>query len=169
MNVKKIASGLLATSMLLAMSTTAFAAGTNISTDGGTGETVISYGMDQSFVVTIPADFIIDGQTNKATAKVSASNVMIGDGKVLEVTITGDDYTDKWELIDKVEANNKLEYTIGTTDGGNDIISGSVVLAVDAGDAYNKTVEEVMHFEVIGTLSKAGEYDDTLTFTVDVN
>lgn len=167
MKTKKILSGLLAASMALAMSTTAFAG--SITTNNGTGETVLTYGMGQSFVVTIPADFIIDGQTNKATAEVTASNVMIGDGKVLEVVISGNDYTDKWELIDKAESTNTLEYTIGTTEGGNNIVSGSVVLDVAAGEAYNSTVEEVMHFTVVDTLSKAGEYDDTLTFTVDVN
>lgn len=168
MKTKKILSFVLAAVMMLSMATTSFAV--EVTSNGGSGETVVTYGMDEGFTVTIPANFTIDS-TKKATADVSASNVMIAHGKVLEVTVSGDDYdvTGSWELIDEAEASNKLTYTIGTTEGGTDIVNNSVVLSVGAGEAYSSTVTETMHFTVIDELSKAGTYKDTLTFTVGVN
>ena len=168
MKTKKILSLALVAIMMFSLATTSFAA--NISTDGGSQQTVVTYGMDEGFTVTIPANFTIDS-TKKATADVSASNVMIAHGKVLEVTVSGDDYdvTGSWELIDEAEASNKLTYTIGTTEGGSDIVNNSVVLSVGAGEAYGSTVTETMHFTVIDELSKAGAYTDTLTFTVSID
>lgn len=167
MKTKKILSLVLAAIMMLSMTTTSFAA--DISTDGGSQEVKVTYGMNEGFTVTIPTNFTID-ESKKATANVSASNVMIAHGKVLEVSVSGDDYdtTGSWELIDEAEAANKLTYTIGTTEGGADIVNNSVVLSVGAGEAYGSTVTEIMHFTVIDELSKAGTYKDTLTFTVSV-
>jgi len=168
MKTKKILSFVLVAVIMLSMATTSFAV--EVTSNGGSGETVVTYGMDEGFTVTIPANFTIDS-TKKATADVSASNVMIAHGKVLEVAVSGDDYdvTGSWELIDEVEASNKLTYTIGTTEDGTDIVNNSVVLSVGAGEAYGSTVTETMHFTVIDELSKSGTYKDTLTFTVGVN
>ena len=165
--MKKILSLALATIMMLSMATTAFAA--EIDTDGGSQETVVSYGMDDGFTVTIPTNFVIDTETNMATANVSASNVMIAHDKFLKVSISGNDYMDSWELIDESEAINMLTYTIGTTEGGSDIINNSVVLSVASGEAYNSIVTETMYFTVIDKLDESGVYKDTLTFVVEIN
>lgn len=165
--MKKTLSLGLALVLALSMAVPAFAA--NITTDGGTGSTVVTYGTDQGFTVTIPADFTIDAATKKATAEVKAENVLIPYGQVLNVRVTGADYTDKWELIDEAEATNKLTYTIGTTEGGNEIGNNSVVLDVESGEAYGSEVEETLYFTVTDTLTKAGTYTDTLTFTVSVD
>ena len=164
---KKILSSLLCLCMLLGTSVPAFASGTQI-TNENEGETIISYGMDQGFVVIIPADFTIDS-SRKATADVIAMNVMIPDGTTLKVFVSGDDYNGRWELIDESENINVLGYTIGTREGKSDIVNNSVVLSVGAGKAYNSTVTKTMYFEVIDTLTKAGNYSDTLTFTLEVD
>ncbi len=163
--MKKILSCVLCLAMMLSMGTVAFAS--EISTDGGSQNTVVTYGMSEGFTVTIPTNFTID-ETKKATADVSASNVVIAHGSTLKVAVSGNDYVDSWELVDEAEATNTLTYTIGTTEGGNDIVNNSVVLSVGAGEAYGSTVTETMHFTVIDELSKAGTYKDTLTFTVSV-
>ena len=163
--MKKILSCVLCLAMIASMGVTSFAA--EIDTDGGSQETVVTYGMAEGFTVTIPTNFTID-DSKKATANVSASDVMIAHGATLEVTISGNDYVDSWELIDTAEVTNQLTYTIGSTDGGSDIVNGSVVLSVASGEAYNSTVTETMYFTVVDELSKAGEYTDTLTFTVSV-
>jgi hypothetical protein len=164
--MKKILSGVLCGALLASMCVNAFAA--NISTDGGSEDVKVTYGVTQAFTVTIPADFTIDQATNKAVAQVSASNVMIEANSVLEVTINGHDYTDKWELVDTAESSNKLDYTIGKTEGASDIVNGSVVLSVAAGEAFDSTVAQDMHFTVVEELTKAGTYNDTLTFNVNV-
>lgn len=164
--MKKKLSIVLALALACSMAVPAFA--TDITTDGGAGETVVTYGTSQGFVVTIPADFEIDDSA-KATADVSAENVLLPYGKTLNVRISGDDYDDKWELIDVAEDTNRLEYTIGTTDGGDDIVNNSVVLAVASGDYHDSVKTETMHFTVVDTITKAGTYSDTLTFTVSVD
>ena len=161
--MRKIFSGILCIAMILSTSIIGFAA--EITTSGGKNQTVVSYGMDESFVVVIPADF--DLSSNGTTeAEVSASNVMIKDDTELVVFISGDDYVDNWELIDKNESDNRLVYTIGTTEGADDIVNNSEVLVVSAGEAYNNTVVEKMYFNIVDTVSQAGIYTDTLTFTV---
>jgi len=134
----------------------------------GSKDVNITYGVSQEFVVTIPTNFEIDTSSKAATAIVSASNVMISSNAVLEVSISGHDYADSWELIDETESANTLTYTIGTTAGATDIINNSVVLSVNAGEAYNSTVNETLYFTVVDELSKSGTYKDILTFNVQV-
>lgn len=165
--MKKTLSLVLVLALALSLAVPAFA--TDITSNGGTGETVVTYGTSQGFVVTIPADFAIDTETKKATAAVEAENVLLPYGKTLNVKISGDDYTDKWELIDAAEASNKLTYTIGKTDGASDVVNDSVVLSVDAGVAYDSSVSQTLHFAVVDDIAKAGTYADTLTFTVSVD
>ena len=164
--MKKTLSLALAAVMALSLAVPAFAA--DITTDGGSGTTVVTYGMSQGFTVTIPASIDLDADA-KATADVTAENVLIPFGKTLNVRVSGDDYTDKWELIDAASAANKLTYTIGTTDGASDIVNNSVVLDVDSGEASASTVTETLYFEVTDEITKAGSYADTLTFTVSVD
>lgn len=163
--MKKTLSMALALTLALSLAVPAFA--TDITVDGGVGETVVTYGTSQGFTVTIPADFTIDSATQKASADVEAENVLIPYGKTLNVRISGDDYVDSWELIDTAEASNQLTYNIGTTEGGDDIVNNSVVLSVASGNTSGAT--ETLYFEVIDTLTKAGTYTDTLTFTVSVD
>ena len=163
MKFKKLLSGMLCLAMLASTCISATAAQI---TSASSQNVVISYNMDQSFLVVIPANFNLSD--NKATADVSASNVLIPDSSSLQVTINGDDYVDSWELINEEESSDSLTYTIGSSVGGNDIINNSVVLSVGSGDAFNSTVSKTMYFTVIDTLSNAGTYRDTLTFTVNI-
>ena len=164
---KKILSSALCLFMLLSTSISVFASGTQI-TNINKGETIISYGMDQGFVVIIPADFEIDS-SNKAEAEVIAMNVMIADGTSLKVYVSGDDYNGRWELVDEAESANTLGYIIGSEEDGNDILNNGVVLSVNAGEAYDSTVIEKMYFKVVDTITKAGNYNDTLTFTLEID
>ena len=162
---KKLLSSALCLSMLLSTAIPAFA--TDL-TEATSGQTIVTYGMSESFTVVIPGNFTI-GNDGSANANVSAENVMLGANKSLAVTISGDDYVDKWELIDQAEASNKLTYTIGSTEGAADIVNDSIVLLVGAGEAYNSIVTETLYFTITDTLTKSGTYDDTLTFTVYVD
>lgn len=164
--MKKVLSLGMTLALCLSLAVPAFAAGTNISTDGGTGNTVVTYGMSQGFVVTIPADFNI-GSSLEATADVVASDVMIPYGTTLNVRVSGDDYVDKWELIDVASATNKLTYAITQDSGAKTINNNDIVLAVDSGDVTGAT--ETLEFKITDTVVKAGTYQDTLTFTVSVD
>jgi len=161
---KRILSSILCLVMLLGLYIPVSADELN---DTGSKNVTVSYGMGESFMVTIPANFAIDSSA-KATANISASNIMIGSNKSLKVYISGHDYDDSWQLIDETEPLNTLTYTIGSTEGGNDIVNNSIVLSVAAGEAYNSTVIETLYFTVVDDLTKSGTYSDVLTFTVDV-
>ena len=165
--MKKILSFILCIAMILSMSVTALAS--NITFDGGVNETLVTYGMSEGFTVTIPTDFTIDN-SGETSAEVSASHVMLAHGNILEVTVSGHDYesTGSWELVDEAEATNMLTYTIGSTDGASDIVNNSVVLAVEAGEAWDETITKIMYFTVVDELINAGNYKDTLTFTVGI-
>lgn len=168
--MKKTISLLLVLVLMLAVAMPVFA--TEITTDAtgsNAGETVVTYGFSQSFLVVIPADFEISSSTKMATADIKASDVVLAYGKTLNVKISGHDYDDAWELIDVASADNKLEYTIGTSEGANDIVNNSVVLSVAAGDNWDSEVVETMYFKVIDNNTTAGQYSDTLTFTVSVD
>ena len=164
--MKKFLSSVLCLAMLLSMGTTAFA--TNISTDGGSQNVVVSYGMSQSFVVTIPGE-VNFGMSDYTKVQLSAENIIIPHGTTLEVKVSGDDYVDKWELIDTVEASNKLTYTIGSDNfDTDDIVNNSVVLSVASGEAADSMVRKTIYFYLVDEVTKAGSYTDTLTFTVSV-
>lgn len=141
---------------------------TTISTETS-GETVVSYGMDESFIVTIPSRLRISYESDTGEMDISASNVMIGDGKVLEVTISSENYNNRWELEYTRTPYTRLTYRIGTTEYGRDIVNNSVVLSVAAGEAYNSTVTQTLYVYVSETLRYSGTYKDYLTFTVSIN
>ena len=144
-----------------------FASETQITGDGSatkTGSMEITYGVASGYTVTIPAD--VDFTTGKtATRTIEASDVMIGYGKVLEVKVQGENYNEGWFLADKEASTNTLAYTLKSGDG-TAITNNGVVLAVDAGNAGGSNE---LSFELIGIPIKAGEYADTLTFTVSVD
>ena len=132
-------------------------------------EIEVTYGMTGEYLVTIPYSFDIDTETKKAEVAVSATNVLIPHNSTLNVGIVSDDYVDAWELIDTADSSNILEYVIGTTDGGNDVVSGTTVLSVASGEAPNSTVEQPLYFEIVDDIVKAGNYSDFITFTVAIN
>lgn len=168
--MKKMLSVILAFVLVMSMATTVFAADAEITTGGNqSAETVVTYDMTEGYTVIIPESVVIDATTKKGTAIVGAENIVIAYGKTLNVTISGDDYADAWELIDVADATNKVKYLIGTTEGGEDIVNESVVLTSAAGDNWNSKVEETIYFSLGEDVEKAGSYEDTLTFTVSID
>ena len=166
--MKKILAIALAGAMVMSMSTTVFA--TEIGVDGTqNAQTTVTYGPQGGYTVVIPESIVIDNQTNKGSAIISAENVMIGYGTTLNVTISGDDYAGAWELIDESDADNKIEYIIGTEEGEDDIVNNSIVLSSAAGDNWNSKVEETLYFEIAEDVEVAGSYEDILTFTVTID
>lgn len=165
--MKKIVSVLLALVMALSLGVSAFA--TDVTVDGSqSADTTVTYGLDSSYLVVIPESVVIDTNTHKGEATVSAENVLLGYGETLNITVANAENEDKWYLVDKTAADNTLEYTIGKTDGAADVTNESVVLSVAAGDKWNEKVEQALYFELAEDVTKAGDYSDTLTFTVDV-
>ena len=130
-----------------------------------TGTMDITYGVASGYTVTIPADLILEGTTAE-TSTVSATNVKIPYGTSLKVTISSDNYDGGWYLVDEDATANKVEYTIEDTNG--EIAEDGIVLEVQAGAADLKGSNELT-FQVPVEPTKAGDYKDTLSFTVAVS
>lgn len=157
--MKKLLTLVLAVMMLCSVSVTAFAA--DLDEDNKVGTITVSYGVADGYVVTIPADVIVS--TAGVETTLSASSVLIPDGKTLSVSVTSAN-SYKLEC-----AGSKIPYTvsIGETKQtaatftalsiASGITSGSVKLTFKTTDAD------------IAKATKSGNHTDTLTFTCGVN
>lgn len=158
--MKKFFAILLAIAMMATMSVTAFAA----TIEGNEGSVEVTYGVEDSYVVTIPASFTV-GATEGT--EVSASDVVIGYGEQLTVSISSTNYdteSSKWYLVDTANAENKLNYTIKVGDA--DVVNNGVILTVPAGTA--ETVSASLATALVDQATVSGTYKDTITFTVTV-
>lgn len=165
--MKKFLSSVLCLAMLLSMGTTAFAS--NISTDGGSQDVVVSYGMSEGFTVMIPSAISLESMDGDIYGEgiICAENVMIGAGKTLKVRLSGHDYVDKWELIDTNESANRLTYSV-TTENLVPVYNNDVILSVASGEIPHNQKLAYVCITLLDEMTKAGNYTDTLTFTVEV-
>lgn len=160
--MKKLLTLLLTAALATAAATTAFAAEIKSDTNGNPtptkSDTTVTYNVDSTYTVTIPASVTLGG-----TATVSASNVKINKGQTLKVTLSKANENDNTF---KVKANGaELTYTVkkGTTD----IAVGSEVLAVNSTTSGNDLKAE-LSFIAPKSTTYAGDYTGTVTFTVSV-
>lgn len=157
--MKKLLIIVLAVVMLCSVSVTAFAA--DLDEDNKVGTVTVSYGVAEGYVVTVPTDVIVS--TAGVETSLSASSVLIPDGKTLTVSVTSANnfalanagstipYTVFVGEIEQTEASfTALSLASGTT-------SGDVTLTF-------KTTEAD-----IENATKSGNHTDTLTFTCAVN
>lgn len=173
--MKKVLSVLLAAAMLLALCIPAFAA--DITTDGGTGDTIIktdtlidtnSDGVGdtdaESFKVTIPADTVIPWATTDSVTNLPYYvEAHLKFGKHLTVAVSND-------------GENTMKYAVGGTTltlaytlGGDTAFDTVTPVAYDT--VNDRGVEKTLTVSVAGddwNTAVVGEYADTLTFTVDV-
>lgn len=158
--MKKIISFALAVMMIATMTITSFAQ----EVTNGSGTVEVSYGVSESYTVTIPADITLVANQG-SNMEISASNVVIPYGQQLTVSIGSNNYADsKWYLIDTANGENKLEYSV--KNGEDAVASGSTILTVAAGTTGDQTA--TLTTNLVGTATSSGTYKDTLTFTVNV-
>ena len=131
-----------------------------------TSNVTLVYGTNETFLIYIPSGFGFNNK--KVVAEVSALDVMLEHGAVLNIGVTGNDYVDSWEVIDIVDKNKSLTYIIGTADGKDDVKNNSIILSVNAGESYDSQVSVQLYFEITDSM-QPGNYNDMLTFVVDVN
>lgn len=114
--------------------------------------TTITYHVDPSYVVTIPAT-----TTLGSNLEVSASNVIIEYGKKLNVKINGN-----FKL-----SNNNHEVTYSVTSNDVAVKTGDTVLTVDP--AESNSGSSTLVFKVpSGGFKYAGDYSGTINFTISV-
>lgn len=164
MKTKKIISFALAMIMLLSITITASAQ--RIVHDGDFKHVTVTYGVDMEFIVTIPANIQINA-AGIGSAEITASNVFLPVDRNLEVAVSGDDYVDKWEIINQSDSENKIQYFI--YNGAEEVNNNDVVLLVSPGEAYDSTKTTNLTLSIDGVPTTADSYIDTLTFTASLS
>ena len=128
-----------------------------------TFEAVVTYGVSASYGLTVPESVVINPESNSGTATFEVESLVLPTDATLKIKISGADYVDKWELIHTKDANEKLEYRIGSTPGASDIKNNDVIFSATSGESEK---EGSIHLSMPEGASVAGIYQDTLTFTV---
>ena len=157
--MKKLFSFILTVALMATMSVTAFA--TDVTTDGGTGFTNVYFGVDPTYTVTIPAKVELqkidtDGAItyeNDYTITAEAG-VRLLKNEYIEVTVASD-----FKMTTTEGAT--LDYTI-TKDAA--ALVDSIVAEFDTDKAAQSTTIHIAAADP----DYAGEYKDTVTFTVAV-
>lgn len=161
--MKKLLAVVLALTMALSLSATAFAADINQDADPKTGNTNVSFSVDPTYMVTIPETVVLDKVDNgsvtyEQTADVTAdAGVRLLEDEKIKVTLASD-----FELKTSDAAAYALPYTV-TVDGA-EIADGDVVATFDT-----SLTEQTSTLKFAAADPEfAGEYKDTVTFTIAV-
>lgn len=157
--MKKLLTFVLAVLMLCSVSVTAFAA--DLDKGNNVGSMTVSYGVDEGYVVTIPADVTVS--TAGVETTLSASKVLLPDGKTLTVSVaSANDF--------KLEyAGSKIPYTVSV--GNTEQTTATfTALSITSGTTSGsvKLTFKTTNADIAGA-TKAGNHTDTLTFTCGVN
>ena len=157
--MKKLLALILAVALMATMSVTAFA--TDVTTDGGTGSTNVYFGVDHTYTVTIPAQVELqkidtDGAiTYENDYSITAeAGVRLLKNEYIEVTVASD-------YVMETPQGATLAYTI-TKD------NAALVNAVVATFNTNKAEQTSKIHIAAGDPDFAGNYSDTVTFTLTV-
>ena len=159
--MKKLLTIMLALVMVLSLSVTAFAADNTFSPSDITAkDTNVTFNVDPTYTVTIPATITLakDAETGsyKQDATITATGVRLLEGKVINVTLAGD--------FTLTAGTTNWPYTVTVGDSVGEIASGGTVATFET-----KTTAQtsVLHFAAANP-TYAGDYSDTVTFTIAV-
>ena len=154
--MKKLFALILTVAMLFSLSVTAFAANTT------GGETELSFNVDPTYTVTIPATVELERQEDNGTVTyendytlTAKAGVRLKKGEYIEVTVASD-----FKMTTTEGAT--LDYTITAE---NAAVANNGVVAEFATDKAKQTA--TIHIAA-NDPDFAGEYKDTVTFTLTV-
>jgi uncharacterized protein YxeA len=154
--MKKLFALILAVALMATMSTTAFAANTT------GGSTEVSFNVDPTYTVTIPATVELERQEDNGTVTYendytigANAGVRLKKNEYIEVTVASD-----FEMTTTEGAT--LAYTI--TAEGAAVANNGVVAEFET----NKSAQSTTIHIAANDPDYAGEYKDTVTFTVAV-
>lgn len=172
--MKKLLSAVLAAAMCCVMAVPAFAADTVIvpDEDGNPspdrGDTTVSFNIAPTYTITIPEKVELERKVDAADgtvtyerdAEITAENVRLAEGETIQVTLTGD------FALDVAGATEyTLPYTVTAGENPDAVSSGGVVATFGTSTA---TQTGALHFAA-GNPTCAGNYSDTVTFTLSVS
>ena len=160
--MKKLFALILTVAMLATMSVTAFAAEIGTETNASQGSTEVSFNVDPTYTVTIPATVELNKVEDNGTVTYendytigANAGVRLKKNEYIEVTIASD-----FEMT--TEQGATLDYSITT--GRNAVATGDVVAEFET----DKNAQSTTIHIAANDPDYAGEYKDTVTFTVAV-
>ena len=160
--MKKIFALILTVCLLATMSVTAFAAEIGPGANASQGSTKISFNVDPTYTITIPATVELQKVEDNGTVTYendytieAVAGVRLKKGEYIEVTVASD-----FKMTTTEGAT--LDYTI--TKGGNAVATGGVVATFGT----DKNAQSTTIHIAANDPDFAGEYKDTVTFTVAV-
>lgn len=172
--MKKLLMALLGIALVISMAGVASAG--NIvydSTSNGpfTGTTEVSLSLSQSYTVTIPESIsLVYGQ--KTTDVLSISNLVIPAKKVLVTTVSS---FNGWKVVPENPSPtvDGITYKMEVSREGHAVVQcvpSKGTSPIDIYRAYMDTTnaDATLTFELTGDVVELGNYEDTLTFTVNV-
>ena len=133
------------------------------------GKTYLELGVDVQFTILIPAALELDGDTYTGSMKITAEKVLIPTDDALRVTVTSPN--DGFILIHYKDAGITLPYTLGvgspdTPIGADGEIARFTKAAYQEKQAQNAELAVELYARLSADPRYAGDYKDTLTFTV---
>ena len=160
--MKKLFALILTVAMLATMSVTAFAAEIGPGANASQGSIEVSFNVDPTYTVTIPATVELERQEDNGTVTyendytlTAQAGVRLKKGEYIEVIVASD-----FKMTTTEGAT--LEYTIPAE---NAVVANNGVVAEFATDKAEQTA--TIHIAA-NDPDFAGEYEDTVTFTVAV-
>lgn len=155
--MKKFITIVLAVLMIAATTVTAFAE---------TQSTNVTYEVSPTYTVTIPQSVTISSDTKTTTATISAENVVVANGKQVQVALTDTTKTTGGESF-ALQTTEGAEITYTVTKGDNTNVSiGDAVLQVNPKDADNGSA--TLTLTAPNSVTYAGTYTGTMTFTISL-
>lgn len=155
---KKLLSGLLALTLCSLMSMTAFAADIDQGSTAQSGSTNVSHSVQPVYTVTIPQSVALG-----ETATISAKDVVVASGKQVAVTLTGTSGDGNAFTLESAEGA-VISYTVEMD--GSGVSLNDTVLTVNPKDGT--TGSTTLSFIAPSSITYAGEYTGTVTFTISV-
>lgn len=161
--MKKLLTIMLALVMVLSLSVAAFSAGITQDSNTKTADTSVTFNVDPTYTVTVPATVTLakaaDG-SYKQDATITATDVRLLEDQTITVTLASD-----FKLItDAAGATYELDYKVTVGDSSTAIATGDTV-ATFTTDTNSQS--STLHFAAENP-TYAGEYSDTVTFTISV-
>ncbi len=160
--MKKLFAVILAVALMATMSVTAFAAEIGPGANASQGSTEVSFNVDPTYTVTIPATVELNKVDTEGVVTyendytlTAEAGVRLKKNEYIEVTVASD-----FEMITTEGAT--LDYTITT--GGNAVTDNGVVAEFDT----DKSAQTATIHIAADDPDYAGEYKDTVTFTLEV-
>lgn len=158
--MKKLLTIMLALVMVLSLSVAAFSAGITQDSNTKTADTSVTFNVDPTYTVTVPATVTLakaaDG-SYKQDATITATDVRLLEDQTITVTLASD-----FKLI--TGATYELDYKVTVGDSSTAIATGDTV-ATFTTDTNSQS--STLHFAAENP-TYAGEYSDTVTFTISV-